>query len=204
MSVSLVLIVLGLKDMFTIYGNQSHESYLIPTAALAVKEQMLVWFYWWTNKGLSRKVQVDPKRSQSIQQCNDLDSSPLYPPDLLCDLGSRSSFSGVWTSLWGPFYLWKHVSWKACQLGKQQGWQLPDWPPWRSTVSLLWTCQSTWAAWGSMVMRLMDPLWTGTCSVPMPTERKKKTGKQKPSIKSERGLSWWKISYWWPCSVMRS
>lgn len=41
MSVSLVLIVLGLKDMFTIYGNQSHESYLIPTAALAVKEQML-------------------------------------------------------------------------------------------------------------------------------------------------------------------
>lgn len=42
MSVSLVLIVLGLKDMFTIYGNQSHESCLIPTAALAVKEQMLV------------------------------------------------------------------------------------------------------------------------------------------------------------------
>ena len=33
-----MFVVLGLKDMFTIYVNQSHESYLIPTAALAVKE----------------------------------------------------------------------------------------------------------------------------------------------------------------------
>lgn len=31
--------------------------------------QMLVWFYQWANKGPSRKVQDDPERSQTIQQC---------------------------------------------------------------------------------------------------------------------------------------
>jgi len=33
-----MFVVLGLKDMFTVHVNQSHESYLILTAALAVKE----------------------------------------------------------------------------------------------------------------------------------------------------------------------
>lgn len=50
--------VLALKDMPTIYGNQSHESYLIPTAALVMKESRWSDFFNEQTKALLEKFKM--------------------------------------------------------------------------------------------------------------------------------------------------
>ena len=58
----------GLKEIFTIYVNESHESHLMFTAPLWGKradDDLILPM----SKQRARKVQDDPKRTHSIQQC---------------------------------------------------------------------------------------------------------------------------------------
>lgn len=131
----------------------------------------------------------------------DPDLNPLYTANLLCDLNSGTSL--LWGLDWslGSLSLWNYVSWRACQLGKQQGWLLPDLPPWAGTECALWTYQSTWAAWGSIMIWLMDPPWTGASAFPCQLrERKEKkhlTNKiQAWSVPDKKIFCWWQ--HWLP------
>lgn len=107
-----MFIVLGLKDMFTIYVNQLHEFYLLPTAALAVKESRC-WpdFTDEQTKALLEKFKVILKGHRASSSV--LWSGFEYSVPCCLTVWPRPKMFLLWSLDWSPGSL---LPLEACEL----------------------------------------------------------------------------------------